>query len=387
MWSRFKQWHEGEVLLGLVRLLALILALVLFFLFSGVRPFIIPDYYIISLAVVYSVLRISFPSYWYNNNSILAYSIVAGDIAVCCFLPLVSGGLHSPFILYPLTAILSFSLYFKQSLAYFVALSVTSSVIASEVISWQKLNNQQYFSGQVFIALLVVYTIIAFLIAWLPYIANLNLAASIKKKTIVEERSRISRELHDSLAQRLGSLILKLDVLRDTVKDANKADALNQIAKIKHDTQGTYLEVREIIDQLRVKMPESSQIMAALAEYTQDFCHNTGIECKLYLADGHADLQPLAAVEILRIVQEALNNVKKHSGANEIEVKFESTTADIKVIIKDNGKGFIPALVKGQHGLTVMKERAESIGGKFDIVTNPGQGTSIEVTIPANSLQ
>jgi signal transduction histidine kinase len=87
--------------------------------------------------------------------------------------------------------------------------------------------------------------------------------------------------------------------------------------------------------------------MATLAEYTQDFARNTGIECKLFLADGHADLQPLAAVEILRIVQEALNNVKQHSGAKQIEVKFESTPTDIKVIIKDNGKGFVPNLVKG----------------------------------------
>ena len=127
--------------------------------------------------------------------------------------------------------------------------------------------------------------------------------------------------------------------------------------------------------------------MATLAEYTQEFSHKTGIDCKLYLADGHADLQPLATVEILRIVQEALNNVKKHSGASAIEVKFESTAQEIKVIIRDNGKGFIPAAVKGQHGLTVMKERAEGIGGKLDIFSNTGQGTTIEVTIPAHIIR
>jgi len=150
----------------------------------------------------------------------------------------------------------------------------------------------------------------------------------------------LSRELHDSLAQRIGSLILKIDVLKGTVSDANTADALNQIANIKHDMQETYLEIREVIDQLRTKMPDDLRILPTLAQYTQEFSQNTGIDCKLYLADGHAELQPLATVEILRIVQEALNNVRKHSGANQIEVKFESASDAVKVIIKDNGKGF-----------------------------------------------
>jgi signal transduction histidine kinase len=284
-----------------------------------------------------------------------------------------------------LTAILSVALYFKKALAYMVAVFVALSVIASEIVSWRVFNGTEYLPTQVYVALLTMYTIIAVLIAWLPYIANLSLSANIKKKTIVEERSRLSRELHDSLAQRIGSLILKIDVLKGTVSDVNTSDALSQIANIKHDMQETYLEVREIIDQLRVKMPDDPRILPTLAQYTQEFSQNTGIDCKLYLADGHADLQPLATVEILRIVQESLNNIRKHSGASQIEVKFESTNESVKVIVKDNGKGFIPASVKGQHGLTVMKERAEGIGGKLEVISSPGKGTAVEVSIPANS--
>jgi signal transduction histidine kinase len=384
MKSRLKQLHEGELLIGLVRILALVLALALFLLFSEVRPFLVPPYIVVGAVVTYSILRIFYPSYWYKNT-IMTYIVVIIDVAFCCALPIVTGGLHSPFILYPLTAILSVALYFRQRLAYAVAFLSAASVIASEAISWRILHNTEYLPVQVYIALLAMYTVIAFLIAWLPYIANLNLSANIKKKTIVEERSRISRELHDSLAQRLGSLILKLDVLRGTVTDVNTADALNQIANIKHDAQETYLEVREIIDQLRIKMPDDPRILPTLAQYTQEFSQNTGIDCKLYMADGHAELQPLATVEILRIVQEALNNVKKHSGANQIEVKFESTSENVKVIIKDNGKGFEHGSVKGQHGLTVMKERAEGIGGTLDIISSVGQGTTVEVTIPARS--
>jgi signal transduction histidine kinase len=383
MKRRLTRWHEGELLLMLVRVLALILALVLFLLFSEARPFIIPGYILICIVVTYSILRIFYPSYRYGNRFVI-YSLVAIDVAFCSFLPFVTGGLHSPFIIYPLTAILSVALYFKQKLTYFIAMFVSSSVICSEIVAWRVLRGGEYLPAQVYIALLGMYTIIAFLIAWLPYVSNLNLSATIKERTIVEERSRLSRELHDSLAQRISGQILKIDILRGAVSDANTADALGQIAKLKHDMQDTYLEVREIIDQLRIKMPEDPRIIPTLAQYTQEFAHSMGIDCQLHMADGHIELQPLATVEILRVVQEALNNVKKHSGADLIEVKFESTRDLVRVIIRDNGKGFMPNTVKGHHGLTVMKERAEGLGGKLEILSSPGRGTTIEIAIPAD---
>ena len=111
----------------------------------------------------------------------------------------------------------------------------------------------------------------------------------------------MSRELHDSLAQRISGVILKSDVLSGTVGFSNNAEILSQVANIKHDLQDTYLEVREIIDQLRIKMPENPRLLPTLTQYTQEFSHGTGIDCKLYMADGHSDLQPLATVEVLRV--------------------------------------------------------------------------------------
>ena len=384
MKSRFIRWHEGEQLLGLVRGLALILALALFLFFSEIRPFLINKYILISIVICYSVLQIFYPSYWYRNK-LVVYSIVTLDVAFCCFLPFVTGGLHSPFILFPLTAILSVALFFRQKVTYFIAICVACSVIGSEVLARQLLHAGIYLPTQVYVALLAMYTIIGFLIAWLPYIANLNLSATIKERTIIEERSRLSRELHDGLAQRLSSIILKVDVLRKAIGDADMADALGQTANLKQEMQETYLEVREIIDQLRMKMPDDPRILPTLAQYTQEFAHSTGINCQLYLSDGYSDLQPLATIELLRVVQEALNNVKKHSGANQIEVKFESTAELVKIIIRDNGRGFTPGTVNRQHGLTVMKERAEGLGGTFEIISSPGHGTTIEVDLPANS--
>lgn len=384
MKSRLMRLHEGELLLGLVRGLALTLALVLFLLFSEVEHFIIPEYVLISVVVIYSFLRIYRPSYWYDKK-VRSYSVAAIDIAICCTLPFVSGGLHSPFILYPLTAILSVALFFKQKITYFVAMFVACSVIGSELLARQLLNAQPNLPTQVYIGLMAMYVIIAFLVAWLPYIANLNLSTTIRERTIVEERSRLSRELHDGLAQRLSSLILKIDVLRGAIGGENSLDALSQIQDLKHELQESHREVRDIINQLRVKLPEDPRLFPTLAQYTQEFAQESGINCQLYMSDGFSDLNPLATVELLRVVQEALANVKKHSSANLIEVKFESSSDCVKVIIRDNGQGFVPGSVRGQHGLIVMKERTESLGGKLEIISSPGNGTIVEVTLPATS--
>ena len=88
---------------------------------------------------------------------------------------------------------------------------------------------------------------------------------------------------------------------------------------------------------------------------------------------------------MLRVVQEALTNVRKHSSATQVEVKFESRHNSIKMIIKDNGRGFVIGGVNRRHGLSVMKERVQSLGGSLDINTAPGKGTEIQVTVPMHS--
>ena len=134
---------------------------------------------------------------------------------------------------------------------------------------------------------------------------------------------------------------------------------------------------------IRMKFPETPAILPTLAQYTQEFARNMGINCQLYLSDGHYELHPLASSEILYIIQEALNNVKKHSGANKIQVSFETTREDVKIKIVDDGHGFRPGSKQGHHGLDVMRERTEGIGGTFNIASSPGQGTVIEIAIPA----
>src|SRR4030042_2781012 len=104
MKSRLVHLHEGEFLLGLVRGLALVLALALFLFFSEVRPFLVHDHILIATVIIYTLVRIYYFSYG-PGNKWLAASIISFDVAFCCYLPFVTGGLHSPFLLFPFSAI------------------------------------------------------------------------------------------------------------------------------------------------------------------------------------------------------------------------------------------------------------------------------------------
>jgi len=374
--------NEGVFLLRLIRGLALILGCVLLFFFYEIRPFLVPNIILVTIIAMYTVLRIYYPSYRFGKVFVTR-SIIALDLLFCCSLPFLSGGIISPFILYPLTVILSVGLYSRQRTTYIIAGIVSVSIVTSEIASHELVTTSSLLPDQVYLVLMAVYIIIAFLIAWLPYVSNLNLSATIKERSIAQERSRISRELHDGIAQRLSSLILKLDVLSEELPDIEVNKAVSTLKELKHELQESYGETRDVINLLRMKFPETPSILPTLAQYTQEFARNMGINCQLYLSDGHYELHPLASSEILYIIQEALNNVKKHSGANKIQVSFETTREDVKIKIVDDGQGFRPGLKQGHHGLDVMRERTEGIGGTFNVTSSPGQGTVIEIAIPA----
>ena len=378
----FSRWREGGLLLSLVRGLALILAMVLFYIFYNADSFIVHSYLVIGVVAVYTIVRMVYPYNWYGRNY-SSYLLVASDIIICCALPFVTGGFNSPFILYPITAILSASLFFPKRTAYIIATIVSVSVIGSELVSRFLFDINMLMPVQFYVALMVMYIIVGYLIAWLPYMANINLYNTIRQRAIVEERSRLSRELHDGPAQRLAALTLKLDQLGNTIRDADNEIAISQIAGLKNELKAAHIEVRETIDQLRLKMSGSPGILSALAEYTREFSRGSGIPCHIYLADGHTDLNPLASVEILRVAQEALTNVRKHSRAGHAEVRFESHANLITMIIKDDGQGFKMNPDNGHHGLAVMRERVEGLGGKLEIISSPGTGTEIRVTVPS----
>jgi signal transduction histidine kinase len=205
--------------------------------------------------------------------------------------------------------------------------------------------------------------------------------------TILAERDRIARELHDSMAQVLGVIHLRLRSLETAAADgpATLGDDLSELADLADEA---YRDVREAILGLRETIPSDGGLEGALREYLRKFTRQTGIQAVLACAgDVRAALPPRSEVQLLRVVQEALTNVRKHSGARRATVTLDCSVRPALLQVEDDGVGFEPAAVaasfEGGFGLASMRERVEAIGGALDVHTAPGRGTRIIVRLEA----
>jgi signal transduction histidine kinase len=210
--------------------------------------------------------------------------------------------------------------------------------------------------------------------------------------TILSERDRIARELHDSLAQVLGTIHLRLRALEAQAADAASGSVTRELADLADTADEAYRDVREAILGLRETISAKQGLEGALREYLAKYSRQTGIMATLACTgDTRSALPPRSEVQLLRVVQEALTNVRKHSGARRATVRIDCTTAIPSIAIEDNGVGFDPASLvtsfDGGFGMTSMRERVEQIGGTLDVHTAPGEGTRIVVRLEAEDAR
>jgi signal transduction histidine kinase len=204
--------------------------------------------------------------------------------------------------------------------------------------------------------------------------------------TIHAERDRIARELHDSLAQVLGVIHLQLRALENRAKDEASHAMAAELSSIAETADEAYRDVREAILGLRETVREDDGLEGSLREYLRKYSRQTGIathlECE---GDTRRALSPRAEVQLLRVVQEALTNTRKHSAAHRASVRIDAQPTATTVTIEDDGLGFDPATVaasmEGGFGMASMRERVEQIGGTLAVQTAPNQGTRIIVRL------
>ena len=211
--------------------------------------------------------------------------------------------------------------------------------------------------------------------------------AQMQKMAILEERERISREMHDGLAQVLGFLCVKAESTLNLLRAGQEQEAIVALREIENVAQEAYVEVREAILGLRTTVAPGTGLIPSLTEYIHRFGHQFGIDVHLALPNG-ADIRlaPNAEVQLLRIVQEALTNVRKDAKARHAWVRFKLADGLVTVIIEDDGCGFDVTQVQGKHfGLETMRERAEAVGGSLELETAPGYGTRLTVRLPLGS--
>ncbi len=218
-------------------------------------------------------------------------------------------------------------------------------------------------------------------------INNAQLHAQVQQMAMLEERYRLSREIHDGLAQTLSSLGWQLDHLKDLLAKSDLNRLEKELVIGRQMVGEAYMDVREAIDGLRLQNDQTSGLATVLQEYADDFKDRTGIQVTLELKAEPTLLSAETELQLLRIVQEALINVRKHACAEHVWIRLHHHDHDgrLALTIADDGCGFDPALPRGRKhlGLATMRERAQSQGCDFSIVTGPEQGTRLTVTLPS----
>jgi two-component system nitrate/nitrite sensor histidine kinase NarX len=211
--------------------------------------------------------------------------------------------------------------------------------------------------------------------------------------TIHAERDRIARELHDSLAQVLGVIHLQLRALESRAKDEASHGMADELSGLAETADEAYQDVREAILGLRETIREHDGLEGSLREYLRKYSRQTGIATHLECdGDSRRSLSPRAEVQLLRVVQEALTNTRKHAGANRVAVQIAvDETGTTTLTVEDDGLGFDPTTVAGSmeggFGLASMRERVEQVGGTIAVHTAPNAGTRIVVRLEAEDTR
>jgi len=201
-----------------------------------------------------------------------------------------------------------------------------------------------------------------------------------------EERGRIAQELHDSLAQDLALIHLKLGEVEMNLAHSGSVAAKETLVEMRKVADGAYENVRQAIFGLRTMVSRGLGFIPTLTEYLHDFSEIRKIPVDLKVQAPEAvQFSPREEIQLIRIIHEALTNVFKHARASKCTLNFERDGDFSKVTIEDNGDGFVPMEAQGKvlhFGLQTMRERIEGVGGKLAIESAPGEGTKVIVHVP-----
>ncbi len=218
-------------------------------------------------------------------------------------------------------------------------------------------------------------------------IAHQQLAESarqIEALTLANERQRMARELHDTLAQGLAGIILQLEAIDSHLLQGNSAKSQQILQHTMKKARATLAESRQVIDDLRGTAHEARHLDETLQACVDEFAVLAHIPCELSTINLSPALDELLQQTVLRIVREALGNINKHARASKATVQVEQTAASLFIVITDDGKGFDSQqpVPEGHYGVKGMQERVEEYSGTLEIISKPGNGTTLRVSLP-----
>jgi signal transduction histidine kinase len=222
-----------------------------------------------------------------------------------------------------------------------------------------------------------------------PAIYNVYLLHRLRRRASAAERARFARELHDGAVQSLIAVEMQVDVLRRHAEADRPIGG--ELGRIQGLLREEVLKLRELMQQMKAIDVDSGKLLPVLRDTAERFQRETGISARFVTDLEEVDMPQRICRELLRIVQEGLVNVRKHSGARHALIRLTSAGNRWNLTVEDDGKGFpfsgryneeqMEELGKGP---IIIKERVRLIAGELTVESNPGQGTRLEVSVPRN---
>ena len=222
------------------------------------------------------------------------------------------------------------------------------------------------------------------LAAWQLYRLRVRRMA-LQFRAVLAERNRIAREIHDNLAQDILGISVQLELVARLMPAAAET-AKGHLDRARMLVRNSMTEARRYVWDLRSQELQKKDLPAALRDTTKRLAAESNVETVVEVAGLMRPLPVEVETNLLRIGQEAINNAVKHARANRIEVALNFDTRNVRLSVRDNGRGFDPReqIADGHFGLLGMRERAEQIGGVLSIDSAPERGTQIAVEVPLN---
>jgi signal transduction histidine kinase len=222
-----------------------------------------------------------------------------------------------------------------------------------------------------------------------PAVYNVYLLHRLRRRALAAERARFARELHDGAVQSLIAMEMQVDVVRRQAEANRPIDG--ELGRIQGLLREEVLKLRELMQQMKAIDVDAQRLLGVLKDTVERFQRETGINARFVTDLDELDMPQRICREVLRIVQEGLVNVRKHSGARHALVRLASSEEKWTLTVEDDGKGFAFAgrynqdqMEEAGKGPMIIKERVSLIAGELTVESNPGQGTRLEITVPRN---
>ena len=211
--------------------------------------------------------------------------------------------------------------------------------------------------------------------------------AQLQSLSVIEERTRIAREMHDGVAQVLGYLNLQVQTLEALLQQSKLDKLREKLVQMREAVKVAHADVRENILSLRTTLNDEKGLIQSIEEYLHEFGIQTTMDARFVNeVESEVDLSSIAQVQLVYILHEVLSNVRKHSRASHVTVRLskEGNAGEESIILQvwDDGMGFTSSESKRSFGLQTMRERAHSVNGELLVHSAPGKGTQIKCSFP-----